>query len=363
MKKYDYLIVGAGLAGAVQAYAKGVREKASVVVLEKKNHIGGFCYDREEHGILVQRHGAHIFRTGRKDVWDFVNSICEFEPFINSPKALFRGKMYSLPFNMNTFYELFGVITPGDAEKAIANDCIHPVDGKPLNMEEFVLSKVGRRIYETLIKGYSEKQWGRPCLELPADTMAHLPMRMTFDNNYYNVPWQGIPKHGYTTFLESLMCCAELYLRADFITQREIWKNEAEHIIYTGRLDEYFDYCYGELEYRSVRFEHEWLPNCSNKQGVAVVNHTDVHPAYTRSIEHKHFLRSQVNIPGTVISYEYPSLPCKKAAPIYPVLDEKNLALRARYLELADKEENVTFFGQLAEFKPYAMSELIEKIL
>lgn len=363
MEKYDYLIVGAGLSGAVQAYAKGTKEGARCLVLEKRPHIGGFCYTKTEHGIEVHKYGAHIFRTDRKDVWDFVNGICEFEPFVNSPVANFRGELYNLPFNMNTFYALFGTTSPEEARARIAAEKVLPSSGVCANMEEAVLAQCGTTIYEKLIKGYSEKQWGRPCSELPADTMAHIPMRMTFDNNYYNVRYQGIPVAGYTGFLERLMEQCDKHLKCDFHAARKYWKEQARHIIYTGRIDEYFDFCLGELEYRSVRFEEEWLPSVNNKQGVVVVNYTDHEPAYTRSIEHKHFLRSQGEVAGTIISYEYPSIPDEHCAPIYPVLNEKNLSLLARYQELAAKEKGVMFFGQLAEYKPYAMNELIERIL
>lgn len=363
MEKFDYLIVGGGLAGAVKAYQHSCMENKNVAVVEKKPHIGGFCYTSKEHGIDVHRFGAHIFRTDRKDVWDFVNSICEFIPFVNSPIANYRGELFNLPFNMNTFYQLYGVSTPQAAREAIEADREERQNGVYSNMEDVVLSKCGRKMYEKLIKGYSEKQWGRPCNQLPPDTMAHIPMRMTFDNNYYAVTYQGIPEIGYTEFLERLMDNATLFLRSDFNENRERWKGMAERIIYTGRIDEYFDFCFGPLEYRSVRFEHKWMPNTDNHQGVAVMNFTDATPEYTRCIEHKHFFRKDKGVRGTMLSYEYPSLPDKHCAPIYPVLDQKNLELLARYMELAEKEENVTFFGQLAEFKPYSMSELIERIL
>lgn len=363
MDKFDYLIVGGGLAGAVQAYLHTFKEDSKVAIIEKRPHIGGFCYTSNEHGIEVHRYGAHIFRTDRKDVWDFVNGICEFVPFVNSPVANYRGELFNLPFNMNTFYQLYGATSPQEAKEAIVADRLERVDGVYDNMEDVVLAQCGRKMYEKLIKGYSEKQWGRPCSQLPPDTMAHIPLRMTFDNNYYAVTYQGIPKIGYTQFLERMMEKSTLFLRSDFNKHREYWRSMARHIIYTGCIDEYFGYCFGPLEYRSVRFEHKWLPTCDNHQGVAVMNFTDVEPAYTRCIEHKHFFRKDSGVKGTMLSFEYPSLPDKHCAPIYPVLDKKNLDLLARYMELADKEECVTFFGQLAEYKPYAMNELIEKIL
>lgn len=363
MEKYDYLIVGAGLTGALAAYTKTRNENASCLVVEKKPHIGGFCYSKNEHGIEVHKYGAHIFRTDNKAAWDFVNSICEFIPFVNSPIANYRGELFNLPFNMNTFYQLFGARTPQEAREAIVADRLVKVDGECENMEDVVLAQCGKTIYEKLIKGYSEKQWGRPCSQLPPDTMAHVPLRMTFDNNYYAVKYQGIPECGYTEFLERMLETSTLYLRTDFHKQREYWESQAKHIIYTGRIDEYFDFCFGELEYRSVRFEEKWLPGCESHQGVAVVNFTDVEPAYTRCIEHKHFLKSQESINGTILSYEYPSLPDKHCAPIYPVRDEKNLALYRKYRELADKIENVTFVGQLADYMSYNMSHLIEKFI
>lgn len=362
MMKYDYLIVGAGLAGALCAYNLTKKGK-KCLVLENKPHIGGFCYTENIHCIEVHKFGAHIFRTNSKKVWDYVNEICEFVPFVNTPIANYRGELYSLPFNMNTFYQLFGATTPNEARKAIENDVVIPQSGVCTNMEEVVLSQCGKTIYEKLIKGYSEKQWGRPCSELPTETMAHVPMRMTFDNNYYDVAYQGVPVCGYTKFIEQMLECCDLELRTDFSNNIKHWKSIANHIIYTGRIDEYYQCRYGALEYRSVRFEHKWLPDTDNYQGVAVMNFTDVEPKYTRCIEHKHFLKSQTSARGTVISFEYPSLPGKDTAPIYPVRDKKNLTLYERYRLLADKEPNLTFFGQLADYRSYNMSHLIEKFI
>jgi UDP-galactopyranose mutase len=361
MKKYKYLIVGAGLAGALSAYVKG-KDGSSVCVIEKKPHVGGFCYSKKEHGIEVHKYGAHIFRTDDKAVWDFVNNICEFVPFVNSPIANYHGELYNLPINMNTLHQLFSVNTPEEAMQRIQADITKPA-GECSNMEEVVLAQCGRTIYEKLIKGYSEKQWGRKCTELPIETMAHIPIRMTYDNNYYDVKYQGIPICGYTEFIERMLEYSDLYLRTDFFESREYWESIAENIIYTGRIDEYFGYCFGELEYRSVKFVEKYLPNNSNYQGVAVMNFTDKEPEYTRCIEHKHFLKSQRNVSGTILSYEYPSLPNDTCAPIYPVRDAKNLALYNRYKGLAQKESNVTFFGQLADYVSYNMSHLIEKII
>lgn len=362
MKEYDYIIVGAGLAGSLSAYKKS-EEGSKCLVLEKKPHIGGFCYSKNEHGIEVHKYGAHIFRTDNKAAWDFVNGICEFIPFVNSPIANYMGRLYNLPFNMNTFYQLFGATTPGQAKMCIENDRILPPDGICRNMEDVVLSQVGKVIYEKLIKGYSEKQWGRPCSELPPETMAHVPVRFTFDNNYYDVKYQGIPVCGYTEFMERLLDYSDLQLRCNFNSNKEYWKSKANHIIYTGKLDEYFDFCFGELEYRSVRFEHQYYPNTDDWQGVAVVNYTDTSTPVTRTIEHKHFLKSQKNVRGTMVSYEYPCIAGNGNEPIYPVRDEKNLNLYAKYKELAEKERNVSFVGQLADYVSYNMSHLIEKIL
>lgn len=363
MEKFDYLIVGAGLTGALAAYTKTRNEDASCIVIEKKPHVGGFCYSKNEHGIEVHKFGAHIFRTDNKAVWDFVNGICDFVPFVNSPIANYRGELYNLPFNMNTFHQLFGATTPEEARRAIHEDCIKQENGKYYSMEDVVLAQCGRKIYEKLIKGYSEKQWGRPRNQLPPDTMAHVPLRMTFDNNYYAVKYQGIPECGYTEFIERMLETSTLHLRTDFIKNKEYWESCAKHVIYTGRIDEYFDYCFGELEYRSVRFEEKWIPNCESHQGVAVMNFTDTNPDYTRCIEHKHFMRSQEGVKGTILSYEYPALPGPRCAPIYPVRDEKNLSLYRKYKELADRLPNVTFVGQLADFESYNMSHLIEKFI
>lgn len=363
MKKYKYLIIGAGLTGALAAYTKTQKEGATCLVLEKKPHIGGFCYSKKEHGIEVHKYGAHIFRTDNKKVWEFVNSICDFIPFINSPIANYNGELYNLPINMNTLNKLFGVTTPEEAKQRIEQELEIPQNGICSNMEEVVLSQCGKTIYEKLIKGYSEKQWGRSCSKLPIDTMSHVPMRMTFDNNYYDVKYQGIPECGYTEFIERMLENSDLSLITDYFEDRKRFNGLAENIIYTGRIDEYFDFCFGELEYRSVRFEEKWLPDNSNYQGVSVMNFTAGNPLYTRCIEHKHFLKSQQDVRGTILSFEYPAKPSRKCPPIYPVRDEKNMALFRKYRELALKEKNVTFVGQLADYMSYNMSHLIEKFI
>lgn len=362
MKEYDYLIVGAGLSGAMAAYHYS-RQGKKCLVIEKKPYVGGFCHTRNEHGIAVHKYGAHIFRTDDKRVWDFVNSICTFIPFVNQPVANYRGSLYSLPFNMNTFYALFGARTPSEAIRAIEHDREELNGKEPTNMEEAVLALVGRKIYETLIKGYSEKQWGCPCSELPPDTMAHVPLRMTFDNNYYAVKYQGVPECGYTEFISKLLEDSDVMLRTDYFKDRSHLESLADRIIYTGRIDQFFDFCLGELEYRSVRFEEEWLPNTDNYQGVAVMNYTDNMPEYTRIIEHKHFPSSAPNTKGTILSYEYPCIANDRCAPIYPVRNAHNLKLLEEYQALAKSLTNVEFVGQLADYVSYNMSHIIEKFI
>ena len=362
MKEYDYLIVGAGLTGAMAAYHYSQLGKNCLVV-EKKPYVGGFCHTRRQHGIEVHKFGAHIFRTNEKRVWDFVNSICPFIPFVNQPIANYRGQLYSLPFNMNTFYTLFGAKTPSEAMSAIENDKEFTIGKDPENMEEAVLAIAGRKIYETLIKGYSEKQWGRPCSELPPDTMSHVPLRMTFDNNYYDVKYQGIPECGYTEFISRLLENSDVMLRTDYFKDRKQLESLADRIVYTGRIDQFFDFCFGELEYRSVKFDEEWHPNTNNYQGVAVMNYTDNTPLYTRIIEHKHFASSSQTSKGTILSFEYPCLPDKNCAPIYPVRNNANINLLNAYKELASKHDNVEFVGQLADYMSYNMSHIIEKFI
>lgn len=359
MKDYDYLIVGAGISGAMFAY-KASKEGKKCLVLEKNNYIGGFCYSENIEGIEVHKFGAHIFRTNRRDAWQFVNSVMPFIPFVNSPIARFGDEIYNLPFNMNTFHQLFGVITPQQAEEALIQDRVkyeHPV-----NLEQHILSLAGRKIYEKLVKGYTEKQWGKPCDQLPISIMQRIPLRMTYNNNYYNETYQGIPEEGYTAFIEKLLEDSNVLLGVDYFTEREKFNSKAQKIVFTGRLDEYFDYCFGQLEYRSVIFQHKEMP-IPNFQGNAVVNYTEKQIPYTRTIEHKHF--TGIHTPNTIVSYEYPiaSSDDHQGLPSYPINDSKNQSLANKYKMLTSKLTDVIFVGRLAEYKYYAMNDIVEKFI
>lgn len=327
--------------------------------MDKNPFVGGYCYTENIHGIEVHKFGAHIFRTNSKGVWDFVNSICEFVPFVNSPLADYNGRIYNLPFNMNTFNQLFGVTTPLAAYEAIEKD---KIDFKnPQNLEEYCLSIIGRTIYNTFIKGYTEKQWGRKCSELPASIISRIPLRYTFDNNYFKDRYQGIPELGYTEFVKCLLLGSKLCLDTDFFDDTDRFKNFAKEVVYTGPIDKFYNYKFGKLDYRSVRFEEHYLPNDENLQGNAVINYTDWHVPYTRSIEHKHFLKTQCN--GTVISYEYPCEYNGNNSPSYPIHTKENLEKYDQYKKLADKEANVIFGGRLAEYKYYSMNDIIEQFI
>ncbi|WP_303010612.1 UDP-galactopyranose mutase [uncultured Bacteroides sp.] len=365
MKKYDYLIVGSGLFGATFAcFANKAGKKC--LVIDKRPQLGGNVYCENMDGINVHKYGAHIFHTSSKPVWDFVNSIVEFNRYTNSPIAHYRGTLYNLPFNMNTFRQMWGVITPQEANVKIEeqkNDALKILKGRePANLEEQALLLVGRDIYEKLIKGYTEKQWGRKCSELPAFIIRRLPVRLVYDNNYFSDKYQGIPIGGYNRLIDGLLNGIETRISTDFFKNRKYWKEVAEHIIFTGKIDEYFDYCYGKLEYRTVRFEEEHL-NMPNYQGNAVINYTEKEVPYTRIIEHKHFEmfgQEVYNCPHTVISKEY-SIEWKEGMePYYPVNDEKNNSLYIRYKKLADSDSNVSFGGRLAEYKYYDMAPVIE---
>ncbi|MBQ8600899.1 MAG: UDP-galactopyranose mutase, partial [Clostridia bacterium] len=299
---YDYLIVGSGLYGAVFAHEAKKQGKACLV-LEKRDHIGGNVYCEQVEGVTVHRYGAHIFHTNDKEVWDYVNGLAEFNRFTNSPVANFHGELYNLPFNMNTFYQMWGVRTPEEAKAKIAEQRAE-IKGEPSNLEEQAISLVGRDIYEKLICGYTEKQWGRPCKELPSFIIKRLPVRFTYDNNYFNDRYQGIPEGGYTPLIENLLNGIEIRLNTDFLADREHWLSQAKKVVYTGTVDAYFNYCFGKLEYRSLRFETETLDR-ENYQGVAVVNYTDAETPFTRLIEHKHF--EYGTQPKTVITREYPA--------------------------------------------------------
>ena len=355
LKHYDYLIVGAGLFGAVfvhQAQAHG----RTCLVLERRNHIAGNCYTENIEGIDVHRYGAHIFHTSDKTVWKYVNQFAEFNNFINSPVANFKGKLYNLPFNMNTFYAMWGTKTPAEAHAMIERQRHAAGIKEPSNLEEQAISLVGRDIYETLIRGYTEKQWGRPCTELPASIIKRLPVRLVFDNNYFNDRYQGIPVNGYTAMIEAMIGKAEVMLSTDFLSNREYWTGLADKVIYTGAIDEFFGFKFGALNYRSVRFEHEVL-NEINYQGVAVVNYTERDIPYTRIIEHKHFNPVEVN--RTVVSREYPSEWVVGEEPYYPVNDEKNMELYGKYCELAAQTPKVIFGGRLGSYRYYDMDKVI----
>ena len=362
---YDYLIVGAGLFGAVFAH-EARRAGKKVLVLEKREHIAGNIYTRKVEGTNVHQYGAHIFHTNNKKVWDYVNRFAKFNDFINSPVANYKGEIYSLPFNMYTFQEMWGITTPKEAQEKIEAQRTHAGIKKPQNLEEQAISMVGRDIYEKLVKGYTEKQWGRPCNQLPAFIIKRLPLRFTYDNNYFNALYQGIPVGGYTKMIEKMLEGVEVRLGVDYLEEKDKWDALAHKVVYTGQIDAYFDYCLGELEYRSVSFEMEALKE-DNFQGNAVVNYTDSETPWTRIIEHKWFefgKDEQGNpISGTVISREY-SMEWKKGnEPYYPVNDEKNNALYEQYKMLAMREENVIFGGRLGEYKYYDMDAVIEASL
>ena len=362
---YDYLIVGAGLFGAVFAH-EAHRAGKKVLVLEKREHIAGNIYTRKVEGTNVHQYGAHIFHTNNKKVWDYVKRFAKFNDFINSPVANYKGEIYSLPFNMYTFQEMWGITTPKEAQEKIEAQRTHAGIKKPQNLEEQAISMVGRDIYEKLVKGYTEKQWGRPCNQLPAFIIKRLPLRFTYDNNYFNALYQGIPVGGYTKMIEKMLEGVEVRLGVDYLEEKDKWDALAHKVVYTGQIDAYFDYCLGELEYRSVSFEMEVLKE-DNFQGNAVVNYTDSETPWTRIIEHKWFefgKDEQGNpISGTVISREYSAEWKKGDEPYYPVNDEKNNALYEQYKMLAMREENVIFGGRLGEYKYYDMDMVVEKAL
>lgn len=370
MKKYDYLIVGSGLFGATFAYLAHQQGKKSLVI-DKRAHLGGNIYCEYVEGINVHKYGAHIFHTSNKQVWDFVNSMVEFNRYTNSPVANYKGKLYNLPFNMNTFYQMWGVTTPEEAMAKIEEQKAEAVakmmaDGvtEPRNLEEQAQVLIGKDIYERLIKGYTEKQWGRKCTELPAFIIKRLPVRFIFDNNYFNDKYQGIPVGGYNKLIEEMLSGVETRIGVDFSTLKGTWHDIADKLVYTGAIDEYYDYCYGKLEYRTVRFDTEVL-NMSNYQGNAVVNYTEADVPFTRIIEHKHFESfGQVvyDNPKTVISKEYSVEWTEDMEPYYPVNDSRNSELYQKYKYLAAQEPNVIFGGRLAEYKYYDMAPTIESV-
>ena len=358
LSKYDYLIVGSGLFGAV--FAQQMTENGkSCLIIEKRDHLGGNIYCKEIEGITVHEYGAHIFHTSDKKVWNYVNQFVEFNQYINSPIANYYGEIYNLPFNMNTFSKMWGIKTPAEA-KAKIDEQRSQITGEPRNLEEQAISLVGQDIYQKLIKGYTEKQWGRDCKELPAFIIKRLPVRYTYDNNYFNDRYQGIPEGGYNVLIERLLESCDVRLNVDFLQDKEKLSSLADKIVYTGTIDSYYNYEYGALEYRSVRFESEILDE-QNHQGVAVVNYTDRETPYTRVIEHKHFEFGTQ--PKTVVTKEYSADWKLGDEPYYPVNDEKNQKIYAQYASLAEKEHNVIFGGRLAEYKYYDMDKVIASAL
>lgn len=364
MNQYDYLIVGSGLFGATFAYrAKQAGKKC--LVIDKRNHLGGnmFCEDIE--GIHVHKYGPHIFHTSNKKVWDFVNSIVEFNRFTESPVAFYKGKAYNLPFNMNTFNQMWGTITPQAAREKIEEQRKEMEGKTPQNLEEQAISLVGRDIYERLIKGYTEKQWGRKCTELPPFIIKRLPVRFVYDNNYFNDSYQGVPIGGYNKLMNGLLEGIECRTDTDFFENRKYWEGIADKIVFTGKIDEYYDYKFGKLEYRTVRFETEVI-DTPNYQGQVQINYTEAEIPYTRIIEHKHFEAFADDVyknPKTVISREYSTEWKEGMEPYYPVNDDKNNELAEKYRALGEKEENVIFGGRLAEYKYYDMAPIMEKVL
>lgn len=371
MKIWDYIIVGSGLFGATFAHVAKKQGKECLVI-EKRSHLGGNIYCDKIEGINVHKYGAHIFHTNNKEVWDFVNSIVEFNRYTNCPVANYKGKLYNLPFNMNTFYQMWGITTPEEAMAKIAEQKADAVEmmkvagiSEPRNLEEQAQLLVGKDIYQTLIKGYTEKQWGRRCEDLPSFIIRRLPVRFVYDNNYFNDKYQGIPIGGYNKLIEGLLEGVECLTGVDFFADREKWESIAEKIVFTGKIDEFYGYIFGKLDYRTVRFEEEII-DTPNYQGNAVVNYTEREVPYTRVIEHKHFEMFGVDIekcPKTVISKEYSTEWKEGMEPYYPVNDEKNNLLYQKYKELADKEDNVIFGGRLAEYKYYDMAPIVERVL
>lgn len=351
----DYLVVGSGLFGSVFAHEM-TKAGTKCLILERRPHVGGNVYCEEKESIRIHKYGAHIFHTSDKKVWDYVNQFVEFNNYVNSPVANYKGELYNLPFNMNTFAKMWGVVTPQEAAAKIAQQRKEAGITNPKNLEEQAISLIGTDIYTKLIKGYTEKQWGRRCTELPAFIIQRLPVRYTFDNNYFNDRYQGIPVGGYNKLMEALLEGIEVRTGVDFNKERETYQGMAKTIVYTGPIDEYFDYCLGNLEYRGLRFETERLEE-ENHQGVAVMNYTDRETPWTRIIEHKHFEFGTQ--PVTFVTKEYPADWTLGDEAYYPVNNEKNQALYAKYADLAKKEKNVIFGGRLAEYKYYDMDDVI----
>lgn len=358
MEQYDFLIAGAGLCGCVMA-DQLTKEGASVLVVEKKDKIGGMCATSDVGGVVMHEYGAHIFRTNDRDIWDYMNSFQEFNRFTNSPLARYKNEIYNLPINMNTLHQLYGVITPDEARAALAEDTV-PCDD-PQNLKDYVLSVAGRRVYEVLIKGYTEKQWGKKCEELPKEVMRRIPIRFTYDNNYFNAKYQGCPPLGYSPIFAQMLSKADLWLSTDFVDARSILQKVAKKIVYTGPLDTLFGFCEGRLPYRSLRFEHKVYQR-NNVQGVAVVNWTDAETPWTRSIEHKHFAFGD-DLPYTVVTKEFPVHdPSPDDEPFYPLNSPENDALHERYMQMAE-DASICVAGRLGEYRYYDMEDTIKSAL
>ena len=357
--KYDYLVVGAGLFGAVFAH-EAIRRGLRVLVLDKRSHIGGNCYTENVDGINVHKYGAHIFRTSRKDIWDYVGQFAEFNNFVNSPMALYHGCMYNMPFNMNTFNRIWGVNTPAEAKRKI-DEQRREVKGEPRNLEEKAISLVGRDVYEILVREYTEKQWGRKCTELPASIIRRLPVRFTYDNNYFNDRYQGIPIGGYTQIFNQLLKGCEVQLGVDYLQHRAEFDSQASRILFTGPIDAFYDFRFGPLEYRSLRFKHERHDETDNLQGVAVVNYTDDSVPYTRTIEHKHFEFGKQSF--TIVSKEYSYEWGPGVEPYYPINDSVNQKRYDSYEGLAKCESHVLFGGRLGGYRYTDMQDTIDDAL
>jgi UDP-galactopyranose mutase len=355
---YDYLIVGAGLFGCVVSYELTRRGK-SVLVIDRRNNVGGNIYTENIDGIEVHKYGPHIFHTDKKAVWDFINRFAAINSFINCPIANYRGEIYNLPFNMNTFYKMWGTVTPAEAQAKIEEQRARYFSADPKNLEEQAINLVGTEIYEKLIKGYTEKQWGRPCPELPPEIIKRLPVRFTYNNNYFTSRFQGIPEGGYTKIARKLLEGAHVKLGTDFMSDRKNLQNAADRIVFTGKIDAFYDCKFGELEYRSLRFEETIIPGCENYQGNAVINFTSSDEPYTRIIEHKHFDYKKTDF--TVITKEFPEAPGEGSEPYYPVGDERNIQLYEQYKRAAEADKNVFFGGRLGLYKYYDMDKIIEE--
>lgn len=359
-KKYDYLIVGSGLFGAIFAYEAKKRGKECLVI-ERRDHIAGNIYCENVHGINVHKYGAHIFHTSNRAVWDYINQFAEFNNYINSPVAVYKDELYNLPFNMNTFSKMWGIKTPEEAQAIIEKQKAEYNITEPKNLEEQALSLIGKDVYEKLIKGYTEKQWGRSCTELPAFIIKRLPVRYTYDNNYFNDRWQGIPIGGYTEIIKKMLAGIDVLTSTSFEDYKAAHDISDMRIVYTGNIDEYFGYKYGALQYRTVRFETEYMPDTDNYQGNAVVNYTEREVPYTRVIEHRHFEKCDAK--GTVVSKEFSSEWSVGIEPYYPINNDENNALYKKYEQLALQEKNVIFGGRLGKYKYYDMDKVIEAAL